>query len=62
MTYTLTADPKTVVRDIDGAVIPQDLGNLDYCAYLIWLDAGNKPTPYTPPPASPGPTIGKDSP
>ncbi len=51
MTYTLTADPNIIVRDEDGAFIPKDLGNMDYCAYLIWLDAGNEPTPYTPSPA-----------
>lgn len=51
MTYTLTADPNIIVRDEDQAFIPADLGNMDYCAYLIWLDKGNEPTPYTPPPA-----------
>lgn len=48
-TYTLTAKPNTIVRDIDGAFIPDDPANLDYQDFLAWLDAGNEPTPYTPP-------------
>ena len=49
MTYTLTADPTTIVRGEDGAFIPTDPDNIDYQAYLAWLDEGNKPTPYAPP-------------
>ena len=49
MTYTLTAHPNTIVRDEDGAFIPTDPDNMDYQAYLAWLDGGNEPTPYTPP-------------
>ena len=49
MPYTLTRDPSTVVRNEDGAFIPFDPDNLDYQAYLAWLDEGNEPTPYTPP-------------
>ena len=48
-TYTLTAYPNTIVRDVDGAFIPDDPANLDYQNYLAWLDAGNEPNPYTPP-------------
>lgn len=51
-TYTLAKNPKIVVRDIDGAFIPDDPANLDYQDYLKWLDAGNMPNPYTPPPTS----------
>jgi hypothetical protein len=51
MTYTLSMDPNVVVRDEDGAFIPADPANGDYQAYLAWLDQGNEPTPYTPPPA-----------
>ena len=56
MTYTLTARPlpgalEIIVRDEDGAFIPTDPDNVDYQAYLKWLDEGNEPTPYTPPPA-----------
>ena len=52
MTYTLTAHPNTIVRDEDGAFIPTDPDNVDYVEYLRWLDEGNEPTPYTPPPAA----------
>ena len=52
MTYTLTSEPNTIVRDEDGAFVPTDPDNMDYQAYLAWLDDGNQPTPYTPPPAS----------
>ena len=48
MTYTLTAQPRIIVRDQDQAHIPVDNDNVDYQAYLAWLDEGNAPTPYTP--------------
>jgi hypothetical protein len=51
MTYTLTEFPNTIVRDEDQAHIPADPANVDYQAYLAWLDEGNEPTPYTPPQA-----------
>jgi hypothetical protein len=51
MTYSLTPDPWITVRDKDGAFVPADPDNIDYQAYLAWLDEGNEPTPYTPPPA-----------
>ena len=51
MTYALTAQPNTIVRDEDGAFIPTDEANIDYQAFLAWKDEGNEPTPYTPPPA-----------
>lgn len=34
-----------VQRDVDGAFIPFDGGNIDYQAYLVWLDEGNQPAP-----------------
>ena len=49
MTYTLTAQPTTIIRDEDQAFIPTDPDNTDYAEYLAWLDEGNEPTPYTPP-------------
>ena len=52
MTYTLTAQPNIIIRDSDGAFIPTDPDNVDYQEYLAWLDEGNEPTPYTPPPAA----------
>jgi hypothetical protein len=58
-TYSQVWDVRTnvpsmtmVKRDIDGAFIPFDPANLDYRDYQAWLDAGNEPTPYTPPPAA----------
>jgi hypothetical protein len=45
MTYTLTQNPNTIVRDEDGAFIPFDPDNTDYREYLAWLDEGNEPTP-----------------
>jgi hypothetical protein len=60
MTYTQAWDHMTnapsqsiIVRDEDGAFIPMDPDNIDYQAYLAWLDEGNEPTPYTPPPPEP---------
>jgi hypothetical protein len=49
MTYTLTAQPNTIVRDADGAFIPADEANTDYVEYLWWLCDGGVPTPYSPP-------------
>ena len=45
MTYTLTAQPHIVIRDEDGAFIPDDLANRDWQAYQKWLSAGNTPNP-----------------
>ena len=56
MTYTQIWDAmqnkvsdQVIQRDEDGAFIPTDPDNLDYQAYLAWLDEGNEPTPYEPP-------------
>jgi hypothetical protein len=49
MTYTLTSTT-TIVRDADNAFIPADPANTDYQQYLKWLDEGNTPNPYVPPP------------
>ena len=38
-----------ILRDEDRAFIPFDPNNVDYQAYLAWLDEGNEPTPYAPP-------------
>jgi hypothetical protein len=40
-----------IQRDEDGAFIPFDPANIDYQEYLTWLDQGNEPTPYMPPPS-----------
>jgi hypothetical protein len=42
-----------VVRDSDGAFIPQDEANSDYVAYLLWVSQGNTATPYSPPQPTP---------
>ena len=49
-TYALTAFEGTILRKEDNAFIPNDPGNTDYREYLAWLDAGNTPEPYVPPP------------
>ena len=43
--YKLTANPNTVKRILDNALIPFDPANTDYQAYLEWLDEGNTPLP-----------------
>jgi hypothetical protein len=52
MIYTLTARPEIIIRDEDGAIIPNDPDNVDYQEFLAWLDEGYAPTPYTPPPVA----------
>ena len=53
MTYTLTANENTIVRDKATArSFPPDPDNVDYQDYLAWLEEGNEPTPYTPPAAA----------
>ncbi len=37
--------PSTVLRVTDNAFIPFDPANIDYQAYLAWLEAGNTPEP-----------------
>lgn len=44
MPYTLNSIGG-IVRDSDGAFIPQDPLNSDYAAYLAWVAQGNTATP-----------------
>ena len=48
--YKLTSSNTTVQRLTDNAFIPFDRGNRDYQKYLQWLEEGNIPEPYIPPP------------
>ena len=48
-TYSLTVNPKMILRDQDDAWIPDDPDNIDYQDYLAWLEAGNVPNAYEPP-------------
>ena len=54
MTYQLTAHD-TILRLADNAFIPPDPANIDYAAYLKWVEAGNTPEPAPAPPAPPAP-------
>lgn len=39
----------TSILRFDGALIPDDVANTDYKAYLKWLSEGNTPLPVDPP-------------
>ncbi len=43
--YVLTAT-LYVIRNSDGATIPEDPANRDYAAYQAWVAAGGMPDPY----------------
>jgi hypothetical protein len=44
MSYQLTSSD-CILRLADNACIPPDPANVDYAAYLAWLEAGNTPEP-----------------
>lgn len=46
--YKLTPQG-SVTRLSDGASIPADPANVDYAAYLAWVEAGGVPDPVDPP-------------
>ena len=55
--YKLTETDETVIRDVDGAYIPNDEANRDWIEYQEWLEAGGVPQSYVPPePLPPVPT------
>lgn len=45
MTYQLLSETSAVLRLPDGAIVPEDPANLDWCLYQSWLQGGNTPTP-----------------
>jgi len=54
MTYQLTTGD-TIFRLTDNASIPPDPANIDYQAYLRWLEDGNTPLPADDPEPAPEP-------
>jgi hypothetical protein len=54
--YTLLAN-SSVLRDSDGATIPNDPDNSDWQAYQAWVDAGNTPAPIPSPPVVIPPSV-----
>jgi fructose-1-phosphate kinase PfkB-like protein len=48
MNYTYALTQGTSILRSDGANIPLDPANTDYAAYLVWVAAGNTPTPVDP--------------
>ncbi|WP_429169035.1 DUF4376 domain-containing protein [Aeromonas rivipollensis] len=48
--YKLTGTD-LIIRLSDGVCIPSNLGNMDYAAYLEWVNNGNSPLPSDPPTA-----------
>lgn len=45
--YKLTQGT-SIIRLVDNAFIPNDPDNVDYAAYLRWLEEGNTPAPADP--------------
>jgi hypothetical protein len=45
LSKSLLSNQDFVIRTIDNALIPFDLANTDYQAYLKWVSEGNEPLP-----------------
>jgi len=58
MAYQLTQGAN-ILRTADNAFIPPDPTNIDYAAYLAWVDEGNTPTP-APAPQPPTPLTARE--
>jgi hypothetical protein len=52
MTYQLTQGD-TILRLADNGYIPPDPANVDFQAYLAWLEEGNTPEPAPEPETAP---------
>lgn len=39
---------RQIRRNTDQMFIPEDTGNVDYVAFLAWLEEGNTPEPWEP--------------
>lgn len=67
MGYTISREPSTgkarILRDADGATIPEDPRNGDYQAYLVWRAAQPNPPDDAdgPPPPQPKPPKGVEA-
>ncbi|HJZ21145.1 MAG TPA: hypothetical protein VJ226_09320 [Bradyrhizobium sp.] len=48
-TLAFGSSPEIIIRNSDGAWIPEVAGNVDYAIYLLWLALGNTPDVGTPP-------------
>jgi hypothetical protein len=48
--FTSPIGQEFVIKLADNAFIPVDPANMDYQAYLKWLEAGNTPEPADTPP------------
>jgi hypothetical protein len=46
--YDEASGSTQIYRPEDKAWIPEDPKNIDYAAYLKWVEEGNQPEPYQP--------------
>ena len=56
MTFQLT-NTTSILRLADNAFIPPDPDNIDYQAYLAWLEEGNEPEPASDSEPEPAPML-----